>query len=81
MKKCPKCGTILDDSKKQCYMCGTNLDLVKVDLTENRQIGAVVTGGQDNVFNNGEDIKFKGKDVVKKNNDGAYFSQDSLQVK
>lgn len=26
MKKCPKCGTILDDSKKQCYMCGTDLD-------------------------------------------------------
>ena len=77
MKKCPKCGTILDDSKKQCYMCGTNLDLVKVDLTENKQIGAVVSGGQDNVFNNGEDIKFKGKDVVKKNNDSAYFSHDS----
>ena len=77
MKKCPKCGTILDDSKKQCYMCGTNLDIVKVDLAENNQVGAVVTGGQDNVFNNGEDIKFKGKDVVKKNNDSAYFSQDS----
>ena len=25
MKKCPKCGTILDDSKKTCYMCGTVL--------------------------------------------------------
>lgn len=25
MQKCPKCGTILDDSKKQCYMCGTML--------------------------------------------------------
>ena len=25
MQKCPKCGTILDDSKKQCYMCGTIL--------------------------------------------------------
>lgn len=77
MKKCPKCGTILDDSKKQCYMCGTNLDVAKVDLAENAQIGAVITGGQDNVFNNGDDIKFKGKDVVKKNNDGAYFSHDS----
>jgi hypothetical protein len=77
MKKCPKCGTILDDSKKQCYMCGTNLDVVKVDLAENNQIGAFVSGGQDNVFNNGEDIKFKGKDVVKKNDDNAYFSHDS----
>lgn len=25
MQKCPKCGTILDDSKKTCYMCGTDL--------------------------------------------------------
>lgn len=25
MKKCPKCGTILDDSKKKCYMCGADL--------------------------------------------------------
>lgn len=26
MKKCPKCGTILDESKQQCYMCGADLD-------------------------------------------------------
>lgn len=26
MKKCPKCGTILDDSKKKCYRCGTSLN-------------------------------------------------------
>lgn len=25
MKKCPKCGTVSDDSKKKCYMCGADL--------------------------------------------------------
>jgi len=27
LKKCPKCGTILDDSKTKCYMCGENLGI------------------------------------------------------
>jgi len=32
MQRCPKCGTVLDESKKTCYMCGT-------DLTELNQDG------------------------------------------
>lgn len=55
MKKCPKCGTILDDSKKTCYMCGTVLQ--KSNITNfgesfNEQIGATVSSVQDNAFNN-----------------------------
>ena len=57
MKKCPKCGTILDDSKKKCYMCGTELSTNKNPfgngLTFDNDIGATVTKNQDNVFNNG----------------------------
>ena len=55
MKKCPKCGTILDDSKKTCYMCGTVLQ--KSSITNfgesfNEQIGATISSAQDNAFNN-----------------------------
>jgi hypothetical protein len=54
MKKCPKCGTILDDSKKTCYMCGTVLQ--KSNITNfgesfNEQIGATISSSQDNAFN------------------------------
>lgn len=54
MKKCPKCGTVLDDSKKTCYMCGTVLnDNSPLNFGDafDSQIGATVTKGQDNVFN------------------------------
>lgn len=82
MKKCPKCGTILDDSKKKCYMCGA--DLLRSSITNfgdsfNEQIGATVTTSQDNVFNNVENITAKVDDVVS-NNDNATFSQQSSSV-
>lgn len=78
MKKCPKCGTILDDSKKKCYMCGTELvDSKKNVRNFNNDIGASISRGQDNVFNNGEDIAFKDKDLVRKNNGNVFFSQNS----
>lgn len=82
MKKCPKCGTILDDSKKKCYMCGA--DLLRSSITNfgdsfNEQIGATVTTSQDNVFNNVENITAKVDDVVS-NNDNATFSQKSSTV-
>ena len=74
MKKCPKCGTILDDSKKKCYMCGTELVDSKKDVRNfNNDIGASISRGQDNVFNNGEDIAFKDKDLVRKNNGNVFF--------
>ena len=60
MKKCPKCGTILDDSKTKCYMCGENLgvggSVSFLDSVDN-DIGATISSNQDNVFNNGEDIE------------------------
>ena len=79
MKKCPKCGTVLDDSKKKCYMCGA--DLLRSSITNfgdsfNEQIGATMSQGQDNVFNNVSNISAKVDDVVN-GNSGVTFSQKS----
>ena len=71
MKKCPKCGTILDDSKKQCYMCGTNLEPNKVDITENKSIGAIVSSQTQ------PKPKFGGADAeVEKTEKKSFFNQD-----
>ena len=83
MKKCPKCGTILDDSKKKCYMCGTSLTLSNsvsdFSANFNDEIGSSVTKAADNVFNNGEDINVNSKDIVdgEINNNGSFFSHNS----
>lgn len=79
MKKCPKCGTILDDSKKKCYMCGTELTKSSGSFAENfdMKIGAQTTRGQDNVFNNGKDLSAKGKDMFGKDQKGVFFSNNS----
>ncbi len=83
MKKCPKCGTILDDSKKKCYMCGANLSLSKsvseFSASFNDEIGSSVSKGTDNVFNNGKDIDVNSKDIVDAeiNNNGSFFSHNS----
>lgn len=71
MKRCPKCGTVLDDDKKRCYMCGT--DLLKSSITQfgesfDAQIGAAVTTSQDNVFNNVNDINANLNDAVGNSN-------------
>lgn len=71
MKRCPKCGTVLDDEKKRCYMCGT--DLLKSSITQfgesfDAQIGAAVTTSQDNVFNNVNDINANLNDAVGNSN-------------
>jgi len=60
MKKCPKCGTILDDSKVKCYICGT--DLQRQNLTNfgnnfNENIGATVANNQGNVFSQNSSIQ------------------------
>ncbi len=59
MKKCPKCGTVLDDSKKKCYMCGADLlknSSVNFGDSFNAQIGATMSGGQNNAFNSDNNV-------------------------
>ncbi len=81
MKKCPKCGTILDDSKKKCYMCGADLQRrMGINFGENfdNAIGATVTTSQDNVFNNVNNISANVNDVVSNdNNSNMTFSGSS----
>lgn len=67
MKRCPKCGTVLDDDKKRCYMCGA--DLLRSSITQfgesfDAQIGATVSTSQDNVFNNVDNINANLNDAV-----------------
>ena len=55
MKKCPKCGTILDDSKIKCYVCGTDLQrqtLTNFGNSFNENIGATISNNQGNVLSN-----------------------------
>ena len=54
MKKCPQCGTILEETKKKCYMCGAELQKIAFgDFGDafDEQVGATISNGQDNVFN------------------------------
>lgn len=83
MKKCPKCGTVLDDSKKKCYMCGADLtassSVSDFSSSFDNKIGSSVTRGVDNVFNNGKDIDVNSSDMVESNvgNNGSFFSHNS----
>ena len=53
MKKCPKCGTVLDDSKKKCYMCGADLQRASLTFGDSfdSTIGATVTKSQGSALN------------------------------
>lgn len=80
MKKCPKCGTILDDAKKKCYMCGSDIQQkTRIDFMNgfDDQIGAAVTKSQDNVFNSVPDISVKLNEVIEKSNNNATFTSGS----
>lgn len=80
MRKCPKCNTILDDSKNKCYMCGADLKSRNpLDFMNgfNDQIGAAVTESQDNVFNNVSGISAKVEQVTNKNESNATISTGS----
>lgn len=80
MKKCPKCGTILDDTKKKCYMCGSDIQLKpQIDFMNgfDDQIGAAVTKSQDNIFNSVPDISVKVNEVVESSSNNATFSSGS----
>ncbi|MBO7536390.1 MAG: zinc ribbon domain-containing protein, partial [Bacilli bacterium] len=54
MKKCPKCGTVLDDSKKKCYMCGADLQRSSLTFGDSfdSTVGATVSKNQGNAFSN-----------------------------
>lgn len=83
MRKCPKCGTILDDTKKKCYMCGSDIQLKpQIDFMNgfDDQIGATVTKSQDNVFNSVPDISVKVQEVIEKSNNSATFSSGSTSA-
>ena len=57
MKKCPKCGTVMDDSKVKCYMCGTDLQrqtLTNFGNSFNENVGATVSNNQGSVFGNNQ---------------------------
>ena len=82
MKKCPKCGTILDDSKKTCYMCGTNLNQASFSHfgdTFDSQLGATTSENQDNVFGKQKELNPFSKEDVKENQDNTTFmSQEKV---
>lgn len=80
MKKCPKCGTILDDSKKACYMCGTVLNddsPLNFGDTFDSQIGATISTSQDNVFNNINSIS-DNNGIENVYSNGQDFNQNSV---
>lgn len=81
MKKCPKCGTILDDSKVKCYVCGTDLQrqtLTNFGNSFNEKIGANVSNNQGNVLNNSN--SFQGVNVNQVNGSIASNSNFSNSV-
>lgn len=84
MKKCPKCGTILDDSKSKCYMCGASIGVGgPVSFLDNidNDIGATVANSQDNVFNNGEDIEVLNLNEVSNDDNRQTFVSHSSSTR
>ena len=82
MKKCPKCGTILDDSKKKCYMCGTQLSGGASNFgdTFDAQIGASVSESSNNAFADDGFLFNNNSEVESDSPDNAFFGMgmDSL---
>ena len=78
MKKCPKCGTVLDDSKKKCYMCGAQLSASVGDFGDmfNTQIGAEVSDSSDSMFGKNDGFLFKAKETENKNDNVTFAGSD-----
>ena len=81
MKKCPKCGTILDDSKKTCYMCGTDLNenssLNFGDIFDNPN--GASTNAQDNIFGAHNNLLDNSKDIID-NEDNKFFVNKNTEA-
>ena len=78
MKKCPQCGTILEESKKKCYMCGAELQKKPFAFdfgdTFDEQIGATVTNGQNNVLNDVTNVMDGAEGTISNNSSQVTFS-------
>lgn len=79
MKKCPKCGTILDDSKKKCYMCGAEFGGSSSNFgdTFDKEIGANVSSSQDALFSEPEQLFPENGEEVTNNENNTFFSSTS----
>ena len=84
MKKCPQCGTILEETKKKCYMCGAELEKRSFALdfgdTFDEQIGATVTNGQNNAFNNVGNVMDGAEGTISNNANQVTFANSMNAV-
>lgn len=84
MKKCPQCGTILEETKKKCYMCGAELEKRSFALdfgdTFDEQIGATVTSGQNNALNNVGSVMSGAEGTISNNANQVTFANSMNAV-